>query len=125
MTATGSTPTEQADPEAPSSPQNDCGYLEQLSDFIDGELAPELCAELEQHMAECTNCRIVVDTLRKTISLYHTLGASQTELPADVEERLWRRFELSDLLQRVKQQGGDVPETPSTPPGAESPAGEK
>ncbi len=106
--------TGQANPEAQASQEKDCGYLEQLSDFIDGELAPELCAELEQHMAECTNCRIVVDTLRKTISLYHTLGSSQTELPAEVEERLWRRFELSDLLQRVQSQQQDTPDTLSS-----------
>ena len=113
--------TGQANPEAQASQETDCGYLEQLSDFIDGELAPELCAELEQHMAECHNCRIVVDTLRKTISLYHTLGNSQTELPAEVEERLWRRFELSDLLQRAKQHSSDPEASSGTSPDASTP----
>ena len=41
-----------------------------LSEFIDGELQAELCAELEQHLEGCDNCRIVVNTLRKTIELY-------------------------------------------------------
>lgn len=89
--------------------EGDCGYLEQLSEFVDGELAPELCAELEQHIAQCENCRIVVDTLRQTITLYRALGADEPELPAEVEERLWRRFDLEDLLKRTQQDKGTNP----------------
>jgi anti-sigma factor RsiW len=58
-----------------------------LSEYVDGELAPELCAELERHMAECGDCRIVVDTLRKTVSLYKTYG--HEEIPAEAKERLY------------------------------------
>lgn len=74
-----------------------CGHLHELSEFIDGELAPEVCAELEQHMAGCENCRVVVDTLRRTVSLYRTLPTDPA-LPPEVEERLWRRFDMADLL---------------------------
>lgn len=66
-------------------------FFNQLSDYIDGELAASLCAELEQHLANCPNCRIVVDTTRKTVSLYRSYG--QTELPAGVSERLWLAIE--------------------------------
>lgn len=65
-----------------------CHYL---SDYIDGELAASLCAELEQHVADCPNCRIVVDTTRKTVSLYRSYD--QAELPAEVAERLWQAIE--------------------------------
>jgi len=78
-----------------------CGHLHELSEFIDGELAPELCAELEQHMAGCNNCRVVVDTLRRTVSLYRTLPADP-DLPPDVEERLWRSFDMGELLPLAK-----------------------
>ena len=47
--------------------------LGSLSEYVDGELNEELCSVLEQHMEECENCRIVVDTLRKTVYLYHEL----------------------------------------------------
>lgn len=66
--------------------------LGQLNDYVDGELADELCHDLEQHMAQCTNCRVVFDTLRKTIVLYHALGNAPVELPADVEARLLSRL---------------------------------
>ena len=45
-----------------------------LSDYVDGELSEELCRQIEMHTAECDNCRVVIDTLRKTISLYRACG---------------------------------------------------
>lgn len=71
--------------------------LGSLSDFVDGLLEEELCAEIERHMADCSDCRIVVDTLRKTISLYRTSPASE-ELPRDVRRRLYHRLDLDEFL---------------------------
>ena len=42
-------------------------YLKQISDYVDGELSSEVCASLESHLKECESCRVVVNTLRKTI----------------------------------------------------------
>lgn len=67
-------------------------HLDCLSDYVDGELDPALCAEIERHMAECGDCRIVVDTLRKTISLYRNYG--HAELPPDTKERLYAVLRL-------------------------------
>ena len=47
--------------------------LGQLSAYIDGDLDPELCHALETHVADCENCRTVVDTLSDTVHLYRTL----------------------------------------------------
>ena len=49
-------------------------FFNQLSEYLDGELAESLCAELERHLADCPNCRIVVDTTRKTVNLYRRYG---------------------------------------------------
>jgi anti-sigma factor RsiW len=68
--------------------------LKDLSDYIDGELDEVLCQEIEHHMAECDNCRVVVDTLRKTVLLYHTLPPEP--MPNDVETRLFRHLDLSE-----------------------------
>lgn len=72
--------------------------LRLLSDYVDGELEESLCAAIEQHMAECGHCRIVVDTLRKTVKLYHALSQEPTPLPQNVQERLLRALE--DQLQK-------------------------
>ncbi len=58
----------------------------QLSDYIDDDLDEGVCKELERHLAKCQNCRIVVDTLRKTILLYRNHGAPR--MPAAAQERL-------------------------------------
>nr|MCU0508247.1 zf-HC2 domain-containing protein [Anaerolineae bacterium] len=67
-----------------------------LSDYIDGELEAELCAEIEQHVAECDNCRIVVDTLKRTVTLYHDHG--HEPLPDEVKLRLLAALDLNRQL---------------------------
>jgi anti-sigma factor RsiW len=71
--------------------------LSSLSDYIDGTLDETLCSELERHMNGCDNCRIVIDSLRKTISLYQATSQN-TVPPAGVRERLFHRLELDDFL---------------------------
>ena len=66
--------------------------LGNLSAYLDGEASESLCAEIEQHMASCANCRAVINTLDKTVSLYQALPAP--ELPTGVEERLLRVLRL-------------------------------
>ena len=74
--------------------------LDGLSDYLDGDAPAELCAEIERHLAECDKCRIVVDTLRKTVTLYHQLP--QPEMPAPARERLYKRLYLAEYLPPVK-----------------------
>ncbi len=47
-------------------------------------------------MDECDNCRVVVDTLRKTVLLYHDLPAEP--MPAEVEARLFRCLDLEAFV---------------------------
>ena len=70
-----------------------------LSEYVDGELSGELCVELERHLAGCENCRIVVDTLRKTIYLVQASN-EQTDLPEDVRSRLYHSLNLDDYLKK-------------------------
>jgi len=71
-------------------------YLGSLSDYFDGTLSDNLCRELEDHMASCEDCRIVVNTFSKTITLYHRLP--QPELPNAVKERLFKVLDLDHYL---------------------------
>lgn len=66
--------------------------LGNLSAYIDGELEAELCAEIEQHAEGCTNCQIVIDTLRRTVTLYHEHG--HEPLPDGVKSRLLAALNL-------------------------------
>jgi predicted anti-sigma-YlaC factor YlaD len=68
--------------------------LSQVSDYIDGDLETVVCAELEAHLAECPDCRVVVDTLRRTILLYRCEPAA--ELPEGVRRRLYEVLRLDE-----------------------------
>ncbi len=60
--------------------------LKGLSEYIDGELDPRLCEELEKHMGDCQPCLVFINTLKKTLSLYKY--ASSEPLPKEVHLRL-------------------------------------
>jgi len=80
--------------------RKECQHLlGQLSDYVDGELGQAMCEEIERHLAGCQNCRVVVDTLRKTVMLFHTNGSDP--VPSDVQERLFKVLNLEEL------KGGD------------------
>ena len=76
----------------------DCETLvKHLSAYIDGELNPELCQELEKHLAGCDNCRVVLNTTKRTIDLVHA-PIEKLDVPEDVRERLFKCLNLDDYL---------------------------
>ncbi len=71
--------------------------LGSLSRYIDGELDPKLCREIEKHLAACENCRVVLNTTRRTIDLVQA-SAEKPDLPRDVRERLFKRLDLDTYV---------------------------
>ena len=78
--------------------ENCQAMLSQISDFLDGELSEDLCIKLENHLAQCPDCSIVVDTLKKTIYLYRENSASPKHLPNDIKERLFKSLNLDEFI---------------------------
>lgn len=77
-----------------------CGQLvESLSEYVDGTLDETLCADLERHIQDCDDCKVVVDTLRRTIELYH-ITAPEVAVPADVRLRLYTCLNLEDYIKK-------------------------
>ena len=72
--------------------------LESLSDYVDGTLSEELCEEIQRHIDECQNCHIVVDTMRKTVYLYHATANEPADVPPNVRDRLFRSLNLENYL---------------------------
>ena len=81
--------------------------LGNLSNYIDGALEQRLCAEIEQHLQGCENCRVVVDSLRKTVSLYQT-AAPSPDVPEAVRERLYKCLDLEEFLSDQSDPSGLV-----------------
>ena len=65
--------------------------IRDLSGYLDGDLCREVIADLERHVTRCTDCRLVVDTVRKTIEIY--CNAEPIPLPDDVRKRLHQALE--------------------------------
>lgn len=65
--------------------------LTYLSDYIDRDLSEPLMEAAQRHLSTCQNCRVVLDTTQRTISLYRAQG--QRTIPAR------RRQSLFDQLQ--------------------------
>jgi anti-sigma factor (TIGR02949 family) len=72
--------------------------IDKISEYIDGELDPELVRELERHLEHCEDCSIVVDTTHKTVEIFYR--TEPAALPDDVRERLngmfMQRFRKED-----------------------------
>lgn len=72
--------------------------LSSLGEYVDGTLGEDLCAEIEKHMQGCDRCQIVVNTLKKTVELYHDTADEGPHLPVDVRRRLYARLNLEDFI---------------------------
>lgn len=57
-----------------------------LNEYVDGTIDPGFCEEFEQHLVGCNPCQVVVDNIRKTITLYQE--GRPYELPLEFRERL-------------------------------------
>lgn len=82
------------------SPEQRAELIARLSDSLDGELPAELRAELQAHLAGCPDCRVVLDTLGRTVRLLRDLGDAPPPLPPAIEARL-----LELVARRLGAQG--------------------
>ncbi len=86
---------------APHTHSQECEkLLSGLSDYVDGALRETLCREIEKHLSECENCRVVVDTMKKTVYLVHASEDPNLPAPEDVRERLFKHLNLEDYWQK-------------------------
>lgn len=61
-----------------------------LSNYIDGDVLPDLRRELEHHLSTCRTCHVLYDTTRKTLRIVTNSGSF--EIPEVVSEQLVKRI---------------------------------
>ena len=61
-------------------------FLAKLTDYFDGQIDPDLLAEVKEHLGICHHCEVVVNTTRKTIDIYR--GQQHYDFPEDLSARL-------------------------------------
>ncbi len=60
--------------------------LRMLNDYVDQDIDPGICTDFEVHLKGCNPCKVVVDTIRKTIRLYK--NDEVYEVPIEFHDRL-------------------------------------
>jgi RNA polymerase sigma-70 factor (ECF subfamily) len=61
-----------------------CPDVVQLfSEYLEGEIAPDVCAKLESHLELCARCRSACDSLKKTLAL---CSAAPAPVPREVQD---------------------------------------
>jgi len=60
--------------------------MQELSNFLDGDIDESLKTDLRSHLTRCQHCQVVIDTTRKTIELY--CDGELFPLPTPVRDRL-------------------------------------
>jgi RNA polymerase sigma-70 factor (ECF subfamily) len=79
LAVVGGEPSEPARPSCPD-------VLTMLSRKLEDEISPEVCAEMEEHVAGCPHCSGVCDSLKRTLALCKSLPTPT--VPAHVQESL-------------------------------------
>lgn len=79
-----------------------------FSDYLEGELAPEQAAELEEHLSGCADCAAELEALRGTLNTLATLRRvpPPPEFVSQVQQRIRKRsrgrfFTPEKLLTRI------------------------
>ncbi len=61
-------------------------FLDEMTDYLDGDLPRDLRASLEAHLAKCPECWVVLDETRHTVEIVQNFDCHP--LPEDVKGRL-------------------------------------
>jgi len=63
----------------------------EVSDYLDGQVDPELTAAIEEHVQGCQRCTAVLDGMRNVVQLYG--DERMMEVPVGFSRRLHQRLE--------------------------------
>jgi anti-sigma factor RsiW len=67
-----------------------------ISEYVDGELDPQLRARLEEHFRVCRHCTAILDGTKNIVRL--ALGGRVFDLPAGFGQRLLNRLKEADSV---------------------------
>jgi hypothetical protein len=70
-----------------------------LNEYLDESTSVEIRAQLQKHINECPNCWVVVDTTKKTLSVYK--GMEPQAVPDGVKSRL-----MAAVARKLKERQG-------------------
>ncbi len=69
-----------------------------LSEYLDVELPPEACQEIEAHIADCAPCVEFAESLKKTVALCREYEPSELPAPLGAQAKL----ELEEAYRKMR-----------------------
>ncbi|MCU1335935.1 MAG: putative transrane anti-sigma factor [Bryobacterales bacterium] len=76
-------------------------FLQELNAYLDESVDPVTKQHWQDHVNECPNCFVIVDTTKKTLEVYK--GVEPQTIPEDVRSRLWAALERKMAAKKQKQ----------------------
>ncbi len=73
----------------------------EISNYLDDDLSPDIRRALEAHLATCRTCRILIDSMRKTLRIVSESGS--VELPLERSSPLVERIMALVRTEDAKQ----------------------
>jgi anti-sigma factor (TIGR02949 family) len=67
--------------------------LEELGDYLDDDMSADLRRDLEEHLADCSPCKVVADSARQTVKI--VTGCRSFELPPKFSAKIMARIRSS------------------------------
>ena len=90
---------------------SDCGRVfALLSQYLDQELAPATCEELEEHLRGCPQCIQFVQSLKRSVQLCHHYGDGRTAPPVDPEVMAGFRRAYQKMLGKRRDSHENAPQ---------------
>ncbi|MBF8248612.1 MAG: hypothetical protein HW374_1412 [Bacteroidetes bacterium] len=65
---------------------------EHICENLDYKLSSRKCREIKKHLAECPNCTAYLDSLKKTVKLYHMVR--NPRIPSSSRAKLYKVLKL-------------------------------
>lgn len=61
-------------------------FLEDMNDYLDGDLPEELRISVEAHLGKCPDCWVLFDETKKTVEIFQNMDCHP--MPEEVHDRL-------------------------------------
>jgi RNA polymerase sigma-70 factor (ECF subfamily) len=72
----------------PDNHSDDCKQIfALLSEYLDAELNPESCEDIQAHLAGCPPCIEFLESLKRTVRLCHNCESAEAPAPLGPETR--------------------------------------
>lgn len=91
---------------------SDCDHVfALLSEYLDRELEPASCSDLEEHLSGCPECIEFVQSLKRSMQLCHQLGKSMPAPEVSEETMAGLRRAYEQMLARRRSSRPGVSST--------------